>query len=180
MMSNTLRAAFIALLLPAAAASAAGMDHSSHGDHAPQTMPASESHADHSDHAGTMDRYALENGDLAALNAKLAEARGITIEGVRLTADRTMIDYRYRIVDADKAARLHGQHIKPYIIDEARETKLEVPFASKVGSLRQSSKAPVQGRTYVILFANPGRWLKSGDTITIEQADLSISGITVE
>ena len=162
MMNRTITGIALALLFPAATASAAGMDHAGHDMHPAQDMTTTSSHSVHAADAAEMDRYALGEGGLAELNERLAEARGITIEGVRLTADRTMIDYRYRIVDAEKAARLHGQHIKPHILDEKRHTQLEVPFASKVGSLRQSAKAPIQERTYVILFANPGRLVKGG------------------
>lgn len=161
------------LLLPAAAAAGAGSElHQMMPDHSAHAAPAAA--------PATMEAFALGEGGLGTLNAELAERRGITIEGVRLTGEGTMIDYRYKIVDEQKAAALHGQHVRPHLIDEASQAQFEVPFASKVGSLRQSAKAPVQGRTYVILFSNPGRTVASGDTVTIEQADLRITGIPVQ
>lgn len=161
------------LLMPAAAAAGTGSE-------AHQMMPDHAGHAAPATAPVDMDSFTFGDGGLATLNAELSERRGITIEGVRLTGEGTMIDYRYRIVDAQKAAALHGQHVRPHLIDEATKAQFEVPFASKVGSLRQSSKPPVQGRTYVILFSNPGRTVASGDTVSIEQADLRITGIPVQ
>ena len=115
-----------------------------------------------------------------AMNYQLMAEKGIEILSLRLTADETMIDYRYRVTNADSAASLHGQHVKTHILHDATQKQFEVPFASKVGSLRQTSKPPVQDRVYVVLFANPGRIAQHGDTITISQSDLMISGIRVE
>ena len=120
------------------------------------------------------------DGNIQSVNPALAEKYGIEVISLRLTANQTMLDYRYRIVDADAAAPLHGQHIKPHLIHDATQQRFQVPFAAKVGSLRQTSKAPVQDRTYVILFANPGRAVQHGDLISILQSDLTISGLRVE
>ena len=124
--------------------------------------------------------FVVVDSNLEALNAELAASHGIQVEGIRLTADGTMLDYRYKVVDADSAASLHGQLINPHLRREGSDLKFEVPFAAKVGSLKQSSKAPVEGRTYVILFANPGRSVHSGDHVSIEQADMMIVGLPVE
>jgi len=119
-------------------------------------------------------------GDIHSINSDLVEKYGIEIVSLRLTADQTMLDYRYRVVDAEAAAPLHGQHVKTQLIHDATQKKFQVPFAAKVGSLRQTSKAPVQDRTYVILFANPGRSIQHGDLISILQSDLTVSGLRVE
>ena len=124
--------------------------------------------------------FIVSSGDIQTVNSALAEAYGIEVVSLRLTADQTMIDYRYRVVNADAAAPLHGQHVKTNLFHGETQKKFEVPFAAKVGSLRQISKAPVRDRTYVILFANPGRTVKHGDLISILQSELNISGLRVE
>lgn len=124
--------------------------------------------------------YSLADGGLEALNTALTLEHGIRVEGVRLTANGTMLDYRYHIEDAELAQSLHGEHERPSILHQRSGLIFQVPFISKVGSLKQNAKAPKVNRTYVILFSNPGRIVQSGDLVTIEQGPIRVADIPVE
>lgn len=161
---------------PGSAADAAA----DHADAMAMTGHAGHEGADMSAPAGST--YSVgEDGDLTAVNAELREQWGIEIQAVRLTAASTMLDYRYHVIDAEAAAALHGIHVTPRLHHHASGLTLGVPFANKIGSLRQSSHAPIEGRTYAILFANPGRLAHAGDVVDLEIGDkFRVNGVRIQ
>jgi len=98
--------------------------------------------------------------------AKLMERFGMKVEALRLSAAGHMLDLRYRITDVEKADALMARW-KPFLVDENTGRKLSTPSFAKVGALRQSPEQVEEGRTYFVLFANPGRQLGHGDTVTL-------------
>ena len=110
----------------------------------------------------------------------VADTLGIKVEGIRLSAAGYMLDFRYRVLDPVKAAPLLDRKIHPYLLDEASGARLAVPDAPKVGQLRATSRNKViVGRNYYMLFANPGRYLRTGSKVTLVAGDARISGLTV-
>jgi hypothetical protein len=107
---------------------------------------------------------------------------GIAITSVRLSAGGYMLDVRYRITDPDKAARLTSHAAKPYLVDERTGARMLVPSPPKVGALRQLPRrgAATTGRTYFMLFANPGRTVKAGGTVTLVLGDLRAEHLPVQ
>ena len=69
-----------------------------------------------------------------------------------------MLDFRFRVLDPEKAATLLRRQDKPYLIDEASGNKLAVPRMPKVGALRPSALNPKPGEVYFVLFNNTGDW----------------------
>ncbi len=122
----------------------------------------------------------ITSEQLQSINEDLKEKWGIEIQGIRLSAYDYMLDMRYRIHDVDAAKKLHGLAVKPYLEHPPSKSRLVVPFASKIGSLKQNSKTPVTGRTYVVMFANPGRILSRGDKVNLKFGNLSVDGIAIE
>lgn len=106
------------------------------------------------------------------------EKWGIRPLSVRRTAEGYMLDFRYRVTDADKAAQLFGPRIRPYIIDQASGAVMAVPNVPKVGSLR-STRKPVKDKNYTILFANPQKYIKDGNKVTVVIGDLRIENLVV-
>ncbi|MBI3776572.1 MAG: hypothetical protein HY273_13695, partial [Gammaproteobacteria bacterium] len=88
---------------------------------------------------------------------------GMRVTAVRITAEGYMIDLRYQVVDADKAAPLLSPKVQPYLVEQASGAKLLVPNTPKVGMLRQRVIDPKPEKTYFMFFANPGRYVKPGD-----------------
>lgn len=112
----------------------------------------------------------------------IEETWGIRIEGARLSAGGYMIDFRYRVVDPDKAQIITGPANSPVLLDEASGARFQVPVAPKAGPLRQVSAngKPEAGRTYFILFANPGRYVKQGNKVTVEIGKFRAEGLILE
>jgi hypothetical protein len=96
-------------------------------------------------------------------------AFGIEFLDTRLSAAGSVVDLRYRVLDADKAAPLLDRKLRPVLVNAATGQRYYVPQPPIVGSLRQTvrNQAVQVGRTYFMLFANPDRVLKSGDTLAL-------------
>lgn len=114
-----------------------------------------------------------------AIALPLEEQWGIEVKSISLSAGGFMFDFRYRVVDPEKALPLFKRSTKPVLIDEASGARFAVPAPPKVGALR-ASQAPEAGRTYFILFANPGRYVKAGSKVTLEIGECRIEHLTVE
>jgi len=100
----------------------------------------------------------------------VAPAFGIEFLDTRLSAAGSLVDLRYRVLDPDKAAPLLDRRIRPVLVHVQTGKRYYVPQPPIVGALRQTtrgSQAPQPGRTYFMLFANPDRALKGGDTLAL-------------
>jgi len=114
--------------------------------------------------------------------AKPGEGWGIQIEALRLSAAGSMLDLRYRVIDKDKAAPLLDSKRRPYLLDEQRGAKFGVPDTPILGQLRQTSRnhAVLAGHSYFVLFANPGKFLHSGDKVALVMGDAKLPELTIE
>jgi hypothetical protein len=112
----------------------------------------------------------------------LEEKWGVRIESLRLSAAGNLLDFRYRIIDADKALPLVDRRNKPYLIDEASGASLAVPNTAKVGPLRQTVKygKPKEDRIYCIMFGNPGKFVKQGNKVAVVIGDFRVENLVVE
>lgn len=127
--------------------------------------------------AGGCGPKAVKDDGHKATKALIEERWGVIVEGLRLVAAGYMVDFRYRVMDPEKAALLQDPRERPYLIDEATGRAFAVPRPAKVGELRQTAynSLPGKGKTYSIFFANPGRAVKKG-----ERASVVIGGFTAE
>ena len=107
------------------------------------------------------------------------EKWGIKVLSMRQTAEGYMLDFRYRITDAEKAAPLFSPRTKPYIIDQATGAVMAVPDVPKLGSMR-STRKPVKDKNYAILFANPQKHIKPGNKVTVVIGDFRAENLVVE
>jgi hypothetical protein len=123
---------------------------------------------------------AREKNDGSVQHKSLADDWGITVLGVQLSAAGYMLDFRYKVTDPEKALPLMSRDAKTYLVDQETGAKLYVPSPPKVGQLRQKSSQPQVGRTYFILFANPGRFIKVGSKVTVAIGDCRIENLIVE
>ncbi len=114
--------------------------------------------------------------------ATVEEVYGITVDGLRLSAAGSMLDFRYRVVDAQKAAPILDGRFKPYLVDEARNAKLGVPDTPVLGRIRQTSRngKVMTDRTYFIMFGNPGKAVQSGDKVTLLLGQVKITDLVVQ
>lgn len=107
---------------------------------------------------------------------------GIRIEGLRLTAEGYMCDFRFRVIDADKAAPLLDRRNPASLLNESTGHLTYVPAMPRVGPLRQTVKLgkPAEGRTYFIFFANPGKLIQPGQRATVSIGDFVLPGLVVQ
>jgi hypothetical protein len=104
---------------------------------------------------------------------------GIDVIGVRTTAAGHMLEFRYRVVDSDKAGALFERKNKPHLVHQRSGKVLAVPNTAKLGPLRNTN-IPLQGRTYWMFFGNAGQLVKAGDKVTVAIGDYQSQAITVE
>jgi len=122
----------------------------------------------------------IESGLSLEVQEKLRTKWGIEVVGLRLTASGHMLDFRYRLLDAEKGKDLFGSGVKPVLTDLATGVKLEVPRPPKIGPLKQTRNAPIEGRTYFVLFGNPGRMIKTGSVLSLEIGKLEIEQLVAQ
>jgi hypothetical protein len=104
---------------------------------------------------------------------------GIEVLYVRQTAAGYMLEFRYKVIDAQKAKALFDRQTKPLLTHAETGAKLIVPTPAKIGALRNSNP-PLDGHTYWMFFANPGKLVKSGEHVNIEIGDFLVEGLTVK
>jgi len=109
----------------------------------------------------------------------IEEQWGIEITSLRLTANGHMLDYRYRVLDAEKATDLFKRQIKPYLIHQASEKVMAVPETAKLGPLRNSN-IPQEGKIYWMFFGNAGKIVQPGDKVTVVIGEFRVEDIVVE
>ena len=109
----------------------------------------------------------------------LEEKWGVKIVGVRLTAAGNMLDFRYKVIDPKKAAPILNRKNKPHLIDQSSNQMVKVKNMPKIGSLRQNTKTPKEGRIYFMLFPNPG-FIKAQSKVTIVVGEFRAENIIVE
>lgn len=90
-----------------------------------------------------------------------------------------LIQFSYRVLDAEKARPLNDKTNEPVMFDPAIKAKLIIPSLEKVGQLRQSS-TPEAGKSYWMAFSNPGRVVKRGDRVSVTIGQFHIEGLVVE
>lgn len=109
----------------------------------------------------------------------LKDKWGIEMVAMRSTAFGHMVDFRYKVLDAEKAAPLFKRKTKPYLIHQESGKALAVPNTAKLGSLRNSN-IPQQGRTYWMFFGNSQGLIKKGDKVTVAIGDFRAIDIEVQ
>ena len=111
--------------------------------------------------------------------AWMAARFGIDNIHVRSVSSGSSLEFRYRVLDADKAAVLTDRNTTPYMVDEETGIKLAVPVMEKIGALRQTT-TPQVGKQYWMIFANYGKLVKPGRRVDVVCGTFHIRGLTVE
>ena len=104
---------------------------------------------------------------------------GVEVLFVRQTSAGYMLEFRYKVLDPEKAAPLFERQTKPILTHAETGAKLIVPTPAKTGALRNSN-TPLEGHTYWMFFANPGKLVDKGDVVSVEIGKFVADGIVVE
>ena len=120
--------------------------------------------------------------DITSEEAKqLADKWGVELLGMRLTTAGYMLDFRFRVLNVDKALPLFDHRIKPHIVAERSNIKLPVPMSTKVGAFRPTNRGKniKADKTYYMIFGNPDRHLKVGEMVTVVIGDFKVEHLKV-
>ena len=104
---------------------------------------------------------------------------GIEILYVRQTAAGYMLEFRYKVVDPEKAKALFSRQTKPVLTHDSSGAQLIVPTPAKTGALRNSNM-PLDDHTYWMFFANPGKLVQPGDHVDIQIGEFLAENLVVE
>ena len=104
---------------------------------------------------------------------------GIEILFVRQTSAGYMLEFRYKVLDPEKAKPLFERQVKPMLTHVDSGAKFIVPTPAKTGALRNSNP-PLADHTYWMFFANPAQYVKPGDLVSIDIGEFVASNIVVE
>jgi len=113
------------------------------------------------------------------MNSFMKRQWGIEILYVRQTAAGYMLEFRYKVVDAEKAKALFNRQTKPVLIHERTGAQLIVPTPAKTGALRNSN-IPLDDHTYWMFFANPGRLVQPGEHVDIQIGEFLVENLVVQ
>jgi hypothetical protein len=103
---------------------------------------------------------------------------GIEVLFVRQASAGYMLEFRYKVLDADRAKPLFDRQTKPVLTHLESGAQLIVPTPAKTGALRNSNP-PIEGRTYWMFFANPGKLVKSGEHVSVAIGDFVVQNLVV-
>ena len=109
----------------------------------------------------------------------IEETWGIRIESAMLSAVGYMVDFRFRVLDAAKAMPIFERKSKPCLIDQATGAAFAVPNPPKVGPLRSGGHIK-EGKVYFIFFANPAKYVKSGNKVTVVIGDFRAQDVVIQ
>jgi hypothetical protein len=113
---------------------------------------------------------------------ELLDKWGVEVYGVRLAARAYMIDFRFRVVDADKALPLFDPKTQPYLLTEGTNIKLPVPVGEKVGAFRTTNRGKniTAGRDYYMMFANPDSYVNPGQKVSVVIGEFRAEHMTLQ
>lgn len=111
--------------------------------------------------------------------ASIGESAGVEVVSLRKTVAGRMLDFRFRVIDPEKAAPLLSRGTSAYILDPATGAKMPVPN-TKIGNMRQTTLKPEKGRVYFMFFDAAGQQVKSGDKVTVVIGEHRFQNLTVQ
>ena len=118
------------------------------------------------------------NGSKKEIVSDAEKNWGILPLSIQLTAAGQLLDYRFLVIDPDKAMGLMKRGDKAYLIDQASGTTITVS-RTKVGPLRQTGTKPIAGKIYPILFVNTGGVIKQGSKVTLVIGEFRLENVVV-
>lgn len=121
---------------------------------------------------------AVSAGDLKSID--MQEDWGIELVHMRLTAQGYMIEFRYKILDIDKALIMSDRKNFPYLQSLKSRAKLSVPYGPTVGFLKSNRRFIKKGKNYIAMFSNEGKHLNVGDKVKVQIKDQLSNELVVE
>lgn len=118
-------------------------------------------------------------GAKEVLSPRVEAPSGVEVVSLRRTTAGRMLDFRFRVVDPEKAAPVLLRSTPAYLVHQATGAKMGIP-ETKAGRMRQNTLKPEKGRTYFMLFNAAGREVSSGDKVTVVIGEHRFENLTVQ
>ena len=106
--------------------------------------------------------------------AELQQRSGVRITQVALTGEGGLVDLRFQVMDAARAAALHDAAHPPALVDEATGAVVNQTLMNHA-----HTGAFTTGVTYYLVFENPGNWLHRGSAVTVLLGDAQVEHVAV-
>jgi hypothetical protein len=104
---------------------------------------------------------------------------GVEVVSLRRTVAGRMLDFRFRVIDPEKASVVLDRGTPAYLVHQTTGAKLEIS-ETKMGRMRQNTMKPEKGRTYFMLFNAAGRGVSPGDKVTVVVGEHRFENLTVQ
>jgi hypothetical protein len=103
----------------------------------------------------------------------LVERSGVRVVRVAVTGDGGLVDLRFLVVDADKAAAVHER--QPLLVDERTGGVIDRPWMGHV-----HTHGLKLGVGYYVLFENVGSLIRPGSLVTVQLGDARLPHVRVQ
>jgi hypothetical protein len=107
--------------------------------------------------------------------AGLAERSGVRVVQVAATGGGGLLDVRYQVIDAGKAAALHDEATPPALVYEPTGAPIE---GLLMGHAPHGSTK--SGVTSILIFVNPGNIVRAGDRVSVVLGDARVEHLVVQ
>lgn len=105
--------------------------------------------------------------------AELEEMYGLRVTLVGVTAGGGMVDFRFKVIDAEKADHLLGHHDNmPQLLPVGSKVRLGIPGAH--------SPNYASGKVYYMLYGNAGGIVQPGTQVQIAFGDVILDAVTAQ
>jgi|WetSurMetagenome_2_1015567.scaffolds.fasta_scaffold200851_2 hypothetical protein len=109
-----------------------------------------------------------------AVMQELEERFGIRVTLIGVTAAGGMVDFRFKVLDQEKARVLTQEHdLMPVLNVQNTDTRLAMPGGMHSMTLQN-------GKVYYILFGNPKGEVKPGTPISVAFGDMQLEAIQAQ
>ena len=107
--------------------------------------------------------------------AAIEERWGIRVSQVAVTADGCLVDFRYAVIDPDKALAMLSEpsNLPALMVEDSGAMVTSLATQGQKHNLRP-------GHTYFLLYRNTGGALRRGGQVTVIFGDLRLTHIAVQ
>ena len=115
------------------------------------------------------------NADVVPTNPAVEDRWGVRVSQIGVTADGGLVDFRYVVIDPDKALAM-VQDVNNWPVLIAEDTGTVVNSAG----LMAAKHSLAAGRTYFMLYRNTRGAIKPGGAVTVKFGDLQLEHVVAK
>lgn len=117
--------------------------------------------------------------DSASKYDEVANKWGIRPLSIRLTGSDRFLDFRYLVINVEKARPIMQREKRAILKDQETGETFHVTM-TKVGAMRGTVNALKQGSRYFMLFANSDKSIRRGNKVSVIIGDCMVEDLKVK